>query len=99
MLMGIGQLGLRRMKEIDESLRDITGGRSDKLQLAREALTLSNRPSHITMGVFLVQDKAVTRMLLAERVRNTQRISGLLAEITSRCESENEKQRLSVVEG
>jgi len=99
MLVGIGQSGLRRMKEIDENLRDITGRRSEKLQLAREALTLSNRNSRITMEIFLLQDRAQTSMLLATRKENTKEISELLVEIASRCESEKEKQRLSALEG
>ena len=99
MLVGNGQSGLRRMKKIDESLSDITGRRSDKLQLAREALTLSNRNSRITMEIFLVQDRAQTGMLLTTRAENTKKISKLVAEIASRCESEKEKQRLSAVEG
>ena len=99
MLVGIGQSGLRRMKEIDGSLSDITGRRSGKLQLAREALTLSNRNSRITMEIFLVQDRAQIGMLLAARAENTKKISELVGEITSRCESEKEKQRLSAVEG
>ena len=98
MLVGIGQSGLRRMKEIDESLSDITGRRSDKLQLSRQALRLSNRNSRITMEIFLVQDRAQTNVLLATRAENTKKISALVAEITSRCESEEEKQRLSAVE-
>jgi methyl-accepting chemotaxis protein len=98
MLVGIGQSGLRRLKEIDESLNDITGRRSAKLQLVREALTLSNRNSRITMEVFLVQDRAHWGVLLAARAKNTERISGLVAEIASRCDSEMEKQRLSAVE-
>ncbi len=99
MLVGIGQSGLRRMKEIDQSLSDITGRRSAKLQLARQALTLSNRNSRITMEVFLAQDRARIGMLLAARAENTKTISELVAKIASRCESENEKQRLSAVEG
>ncbi len=98
MLVGIGQSGLRRMKEIDQSLSDITGRRSDKLQLSRIALRLSNRNSRITMEIFLMQDRARTNVLLATRAENTEKISALVAEITSRCQSAEEKQRLSVVE-
>src|ERR1035437_5188189 len=98
MLVGIGQSGLRRMKEIDESLSDITGRRSDKLQLSRETLRLSNSNSRITMEIFLVHDRAQTNVLLATRAENTKKISALMAEITSRCESAEEKQRLSAVE-
>ena len=97
MLVGIGQSGLRRMKEIDGSLGDITGRRSDKLQLSREALRLSNRNSRITMEIFLVQDRAQTNLLLARRAANTKKITALVAEITSRCESAEERQRLSAV--
>jgi hypothetical protein len=98
MLAGIGQLGLRRMTEIEKNLSDITGTRSEELQLAREALMLSNRNSRITMELFLVQDRAQTGMLLTTRAENTKKISELVAEITSRCESEKEKQGLSAVE-
>jgi len=98
MLMGIGQSGLRRMKEINESLSDITGRRSDKLQLSREALRLSNRNSRIMMEIFLLPDGAQTNELLATRAENTKKISALMAEIATRCESEEEKQRLSAVE-
>jgi diguanylate cyclase (GGDEF)-like protein/PAS domain S-box-containing protein len=50
------------------------------------------------MEIFLVQDRAQTDVLLATRAENTKKISALMAEITSRCESEEEKQRLSAVE-
>jgi diguanylate cyclase (GGDEF)-like protein/PAS domain S-box-containing protein len=99
LLVGIGQLGLRRMHQINDTLSGITGVRSEKLQLAREVLTWSNRNSRITMEIFLVQDRALIRTLLAERAENTKKISGLAAKIASRCDSEDEKQRLSVVEG
>jgi diguanylate cyclase (GGDEF)-like protein/PAS domain S-box-containing protein len=96
-LAGVGQLGLRRMHEINDSFSDITGRRSDKLQLAREALALSNNNSRITMEIFLVQDRALTTKLLAARLDNTRKISELVAEIEGRCESEKEKQELSAV--
>lgn len=98
-LMGIGQLGLRRMHEINDTLSGITGARSEELQLAREVLTLSNHNSRITMEVFVVQDRALTGMLLAERAENSKKISALVAKIASRCQSETEKQLLLAVEG
>jgi diguanylate cyclase (GGDEF)-like protein/PAS domain S-box-containing protein len=98
LLVGIGQFGLRRMHEINDTLSSITEGRSDKLQLAREVLTFSNRNSRITMEIFLLHDRAKTAMLLAERLENTEKISGLVAKIASRSESENEKRQLFTVE-
>src|ERR1019366_3714509 len=82
-LVGVGQLGLRRMHEINDTLSDITGSRSAKLQLAREALTFSNRNSRITLEIFLVRDRALICTLLAARSENTKKISGLVAEIES----------------
>jgi diguanylate cyclase (GGDEF)-like protein/PAS domain S-box-containing protein len=96
-LAGVGQLGLRRMHEINDTFSDITGRRSDKLQLAREALALSNGNSRITMEIFLVQDPALTGELLAARLDNTRKISELMAEIDGRCESEKERQQLSAI--
>ena len=98
LLAGIGQLGLRRMKDVDNTLTDITGRRLNNVRLAREALTLSNRNSRITMELFLLQDRAQIGMLLAERSENTKKISTFVAEIESRCESEKEKRALSAVE-
>jgi diguanylate cyclase (GGDEF)-like protein/PAS domain S-box-containing protein len=98
-LAGVGQLGLRRMHEINDTLSDITGRRSAKLQLAREALAFSNRNSRVTMELFLVQDGALVDTLLATRSENTKKISELVAEMERRCESEKEKQLLSAVAG
>jgi diguanylate cyclase (GGDEF)-like protein/PAS domain S-box-containing protein len=50
------------------------------------------------MEIFLLQDRAQTNVLLATRAENTKKISALMAEITRRCESAEEKQRLSAVE-
>jgi len=97
MLVGIGESGLRRMREIDKNLSDIAV-RSDTAQLAREALNLSNSNSRITLEIFLVRDRALVDSLLAERSENSKTIEDLLAQIASRCESEKEKRLLSAVE-
>jgi diguanylate cyclase (GGDEF)-like protein/PAS domain S-box-containing protein len=97
-LVGTGELGLRRMKEVDDTLRDITGRRVNNVRLVREAMTLSNRNSRITMELFLLQDRAQIGMLLAERSENTKEISALVAEIQGRCELEKEKRLLAAVE-
>jgi len=97
-LVGIGELGLHRMKEVNDTLRDITGRRINNVRLVREAMTLSNRNSRITMELFLLQDRAQIGMLLAERSENTEKINGLVAEIQGRCELEKEKRLLAAVE-
>jgi PAS domain S-box-containing protein len=97
MLVGIGEFGLRRMKDIDKNFSDIAG-RSDTARLARTALTLSNNNSRITLEIFLVRDRAFIDPLLAERSENSKKIAELLAQIASRCESVKEKRLLSAVE-
>jgi diguanylate cyclase (GGDEF)-like protein len=96
-LMGIGQLGLRRMHEINQTLGDITGRRSVKLQMAREALSLSNRNSRIAMEIVLVENRALVDTLLATRSENSKKIATLMDEIEGGCRPGREKQLLSAV--
>ena len=98
-LLGIGQLGLRRMQAIDETLGDITGRQSTNLQLAGKALMLSNTNSRITMELVLVENRALVETLLATRSENSKEITGLIEESEKRCESEEEKQLLFAVKG
>jgi len=96
-LMGVGQLGIRRMRVINETLNDITGKQSAKLELAQRALMISNTNSRIAMEIVLVENRALVGRLLAVRSENSKEISRLLEEIESRCGSEKEKQLLSAV--
>jgi diguanylate cyclase (GGDEF)-like protein/PAS domain S-box-containing protein len=96
-LAGIGQLGLRRMHQINDILSDITGRRLEKLQLAQEALALSNRNSRITMAITLVEHRALIDTLSATRSENSKEITRLIEESERHCESEKEKQLLSAV--
>ena len=96
-LVGVGQLGIRRMRVINETLNDITGMQSAKLELARRALMLSNTNSRIAMEIVLVENRALVGTLLAVRSENSKEISRLLEEIEGRCGSEKEKRLLSAV--
>ena len=97
LLAGIGQLGLRRMRVINETLDDVRGKQSAKLELARRALLLSNDNSRLTMEIFLVKNRALDS-LVGVRAENTRQISSLLRQIEDRSESEKERQLLSAVE-
>jgi diguanylate cyclase (GGDEF)-like protein/PAS domain S-box-containing protein len=96
-LLAMGQLGLRRMQTIDETLTDITGKQSTKLQLARRALMISNDNNRIVMEIVLVENRRLVEPLLAARSQNSNEITKLIEESESRCESEQEKQVLSEV--
>jgi Four helix bundle sensory module for signal transduction len=96
-LLGIGQLGLRRMQAIDQTLNDITGRQSTNLELARRALMLSNINSRINMEIVLVENRALVETLLATMAQNSKEITRLVEESEKRCESEEERQLLSTV--
>src|SRR5450631_762845 len=96
-LLGIGQLGLRRMQEIDETFGDITGRQLTNLQLARRALMISNDNNRMAMEIVLVENRALVKTLLATESENSKEITRLVEDSESRCESEKEKQLLSAV--
>ncbi|HYL15588.1 MAG TPA: PAS domain S-box protein [Terriglobales bacterium] len=96
-LSGIGYLGLSRADQSNANLNDILGKRWIKMQLAREALTYSNRNSRITMQIFLLKDQKAIGLLLAQRAENSKKIVELLSEIGTRCESEDEKNLFDLV--
>ena len=97
LLIAVGDLGLRRMDHINADLQDITGRRWTKMRLSQEALTYSNRNSHITMQIFLLKDREQISSLLAARAENTKKILSLIAELESLCESDEEKRLLVVI--
>ena len=96
-LIGIGILGLSRMRQVNADFEDVMGRRFAKVQLAREALMYSNQNSRITMEIFLLNDKRLIEPLLAERAENTQKISELVVKIGDRCDSPDERQLLAAV--
>jgi diguanylate cyclase (GGDEF)-like protein/PAS domain S-box-containing protein len=93
-LLGIGQLGLRRMQTIDETLDDIMGRKSADLQLARRAVMISNENSRIAMEIVLVENRGLVKTLLATRLENSKEITRLIEESERRCETEKEKHLL-----
>jgi diguanylate cyclase (GGDEF)-like protein/PAS domain S-box-containing protein len=93
-LMSIGQLGLRRMRAIDEALSNITGRQSTNLQLARRALMISDDNNRIVMEIVLVENRGLVENLLATRAENSKEITALVEESERRCESEEEKDLL-----
>ncbi len=98
-VVGVGQLGLYRMKEINETFGRITGEQLAKLELIQRALTISNNNSRIVLETMLVDKKALIDTLLQARFENSRELSQLLDEIEDHCQSEKEKQLLSAVKG
>jgi hypothetical protein len=77
-LLGIGQFGLRRMQEIDETFGDITGRQLTNLQLARRALMISNDNNRMAMELVLVENRALVKTLLATESENSKEITRLV---------------------
>jgi PAS domain S-box-containing protein len=99
LLITVGNLGVRRMDQIDAGLEDITGGQWAKIRLSREAMSYFNLDNRITMRVFLLKDKDKERInsLLSDRAEHTKRISTLEAQLEGLCKSEEEKRLLEVI--
>ena len=98
LLIAVGDMGLRRMDHINADLQNMMGRQSAKLRLSLEAVTYSNRNSRITMQIFLLNNREQISSLLVARAENTKRISSLVADLESRCESEEEKRLLAAIE-
>lgn len=96
-LLSVGILGINRMDQINANLEKTLSRRWEKLQLAREALVISNRNSRTTMQIFLVNDRQQIDELIKARADNTERISQLLAQLQTLCESEEEKKLLGAI--
>ena len=97
LLLGIGQFGLRRMQQIDDSVGNITRKQLNDLTLAQRAVALSNDNNRIVMQIALVEDRALAGKLLAARAENSKEITRLLEESEGRCASEQERHLLSEV--
>jgi len=98
LLIAVGDMGLRRMDRINADLQNMMGRQSAKLRLSLEAVIYSNRNSRITMQIFLLNNREQINSLLVARAENTKRISSLVADLESRCESEEEKRLLAAIE-
>jgi diguanylate cyclase (GGDEF)-like protein/PAS domain S-box-containing protein len=97
LLLGIGQFGLRRMQQIDESVGNITRKQLRDLTLTQRALALSNDNNRIVMQIAFVEDRALVGKLSAARAENSKEITRLLEESEGRCVSEQERHLLSDV--
>jgi PAS domain S-box-containing protein len=94
-LMGIGYMGLNRMAQIGANLNEVLA-RETKLQLSRTAMNYSNRNSRITMEILLQGDKPAPQ-LLTEKTDNSRRVSELIEQIESQCDTDREKKLLATI--
>jgi PAS domain S-box-containing protein len=96
-LLSIGWLGLSRMARLNANMQAVTDYHWAKIKLAREALGYSSLNSRITMQIFLLEDPQTIARLLAERAKNSERITDLVVKIEADLKSEKEKEFLTGV--
>jgi diguanylate cyclase (GGDEF)-like protein len=96
-LVGVGWFGLSRMAQINREMKRIVRMRWPKVQLASDALRISNLNNRITMEIFLCTDRRQIAELLARRAQNSDRITALMKQLDDRAESQTETQLLAHV--
>ena len=96
-LLSIGWLGLSRMARLNANMQAVTDYHWAKVKLAREALGYSSLNSRITMQIFLLEDPQSIARLLAERAKNSERITDLVVKIEADLKSEKEKELITGV--
>ncbi|MGA7514960.1 MAG: MCP four helix bundle domain-containing protein, partial [Candidatus Sulfotelmatobacter sp.] len=70
-LIGVGQLGLYRMQEINQTFNHIRAEQLTKLELAQEALEISNHNSRLVLETMLINNGALVDTLLVARSDNS----------------------------
>jgi hypothetical protein len=89
-VFGVGRLGIDAMDSLRADAQKIADEQWVAVQLASEALDLSNPNSQINMEIVLSDSSSETDSLLARREENSARISGLLERLQTRVGSAEE---------
>jgi hypothetical protein len=94
-LLGIGWMVFHWMDGLENRLNVRMEDRWTKVQLASDAVRYSSRNNRITMQIFLLNGQQEIAPLLAERARNSDAITEVLRQISSRIETEEERELLN----
>jgi PAS domain S-box-containing protein len=98
-LVGVGWLGLSRMRRINGDLNEIFNRRWVKAELAREAISNADSIFRITVNVVFLdhRDRKTVDALLASRTESTARISVIQAELEKTADFGPERELLARV--
>ena len=96
-VLGVGRLGMQTMDSLRADAQKIADEPWVDVQLASEALDLSNQNSQINMQIVLSDSPSGTDSLLARRQENSARISNLLGRLETRVGSAHEGDCLNAV--
>ena len=98
-LVGVGWLGLSRMRRINADLNEIFNRRWVKAELAREAISNIDSIFRITVNVVFLdhKDRSAVDALLASRTESTAKISAIQATLERTADSGPERALLASV--
>ncbi len=96
-LAGAGLLILGRMTRIEAQARELLSKQRAKIELSEESIRCSARNNRITMEILLRNDRKEIPELLAERAKNTDRISELLKQLSDKGDSADETKLITAV--
>jgi PAS domain S-box-containing protein len=96
-LVGVGWLGLNRMRRINADLNEILNRRWSNVELAREGLSNVNLTYRIAMNVVLLyyRDHKTVDALLARRAESTARVSVIETKLEKDAGSDQERKLLA----
>jgi len=94
-LVGVGWLGPVMIGKSTADLGKTMREKWNMVQLSRQALRYSSLNNRLTMGIFLVKDKKAIADMLAERARNSDKITALIQQIEAAAQTDLERELLA----
>jgi len=97
LVIGVGWLGLSRMRQINADLNEILNRRWNNAELAREGLFAANSTYRTTMSVVLLdqRDRSAVDALLAQRAESSAKISAIQTKLEKVADSDQERKLLA----
>jgi serine phosphatase RsbU (regulator of sigma subunit) len=89
--LGVGVLGLLRMREMSQAIHAIAVDRFGKVRLAESAVTKINDNSRLALHLFLVADPAEFEQQVGEQLQTSREITDLYATFSRSIDSEEER--------
>jgi two-component system, NtrC family, sensor kinase len=91
LIIGVGGLGLHAMNELNFEARNIRAQQWKDIQLSNEIFDCSDRNNLINIRIFLSHDPSELKGLIAERTKNSARVSSLFAILQTRVDTPQEQ--------
>src|SRR5215472_12148281 len=97
LMIGIGDLGLRRMRDLNDTTVRLAVDRFAKVQLAERGVDNINDNSRRALHLFLIEDPKEFDRVLAEQIKTSENITVLYDEFARRLDSDEERQLFAAI--